>query len=106
LRLANIHLSNNYYAKEQLRELLELLEARGTRPIIAGDFNIFDLDAERALFEANYTSSTAFRQYKSFLSENITLDYVLLPKEYRFRSLDLTPGLSDHSALSFEIDTP
>src|SRR5687768_12197017 len=41
--IANIHLSNNKYSTEQLRELITIFESRQEERIIAGDFNILQL---------------------------------------------------------------
>lgn len=102
--LSNIHLSNNKYSVEQLKELLSILKARGERRIIAGDFNIFDLEESKDLYTDEYTSSIAFKNYVSFPSEGHTLDYALLPKSVAFRSLEVHEKLSDHCALVFEIE--
>ncbi len=77
--IANIHLSNNKYSTEQLREF------------------------EKESYAKYYTSSIDFKKYVSFPSESITLDYVLIPKRFAFDSLDVHEGLSDHNALSFVI---
>ncbi|HSW77542.1 MAG TPA: endonuclease/exonuclease/phosphatase family protein [Candidatus Chromulinivoraceae bacterium] len=101
--IANIHLSNNKYSVEQLRELITIFASRKEERIIAGDFNILQLENEKESYIENYTSSTDFKKYVSFPSENITLDYVLVPKHFAFESLDIYEGLSDHNALVFVV---
>ena len=104
--VANIHLSNNKYSTEQLRELITIFASRKEERIIAGDFNILQLENEKESYSENYISSTDFKKYVSFPSENITLDYVLIPKYFAFDSLDVHEGLSDHNALVFVIRLP
>lgn len=82
--IANIHLSNNKYSIEQ-------------------DFNILQLENEKESYADYYTSSIDFKKYVSFPSENITLDYALIPKHFAFESLDVHEGLSDHNALVFVV---
>lgn len=101
--ITNVHLSNNKYSLQQLRELIAIFTSRNEERIIAGDFNILDLESIKDIYTENYSSSTEFKQYISFPSEGITVDYVLLPKQLRFDSLTTFEGLSDHSALSFVI---
>ncbi len=104
--LANIHLSNNKYSVEQLRELLGILTSRKEERIIAGDFNILKLEDQKDSYAENYSSSIDFKKYVSFPSENITLDYVLLPKKLAFQSLYIHEGLSDHNSLIFTVNLP
>jgi endonuclease/exonuclease/phosphatase family metal-dependent hydrolase len=104
--LANIHLSNNKYSIEQLQELLAIFAARKEERIIVGDFNILDLENEKGTYAQQYTSSIDFTKYVSFPSENITLDYVLIPKSISFQTFDVHEGLSDHNALSFSVNLP
>ncbi len=101
--IANIHLSNNKYSIEQLRELIAIFASRKEERIIAGDFNILQLENEKESYVENYISSIDFKKYVSFPSENITLDYVLIPRHFVFESLDAHEGLSDHNALVFVV---
>ena len=103
IKIANVHFSNNVHSIEQLRELLAILEKRGEKRIIIGDFNILDIDDAREYFSNTYHLSFDYKQYVSFASENITLDYALLPKEMEFKGVSATSGLSDHSALAITI---
>ncbi len=101
VRITNIHLSNNQYSIEQLRELLDIIKSRKEKRIIVGDFNIFDLEKEYELYSDDYTASSEFSNYISFPIKNQTLDYVLMPNEYSFTSFETCEGLSDHNALVF-----
>ncbi|HEX6258833.1 MAG TPA: hypothetical protein VFZ48_05115, partial [Candidatus Saccharimonadales bacterium] len=94
------------YSVEQLRELIAIFASRKEERIIAGDFNIPQLENEKESYTENYTSSIDFKKYVSFPSENITLDYVLIPKQFTFDSLEVHEGLSDHNVLVFAIRLP
>lgn len=100
---SNIHLSNNHNSVSQFAELLSLLELRGEKRIILGDFNIFDIDKHGEMLDG-YTTSTSFTRYISYPEKQQTLDYILLPNGLKFESLEVVNGLSDHSALV--CDTP
>lgn len=106
VKLANIHLSNNKYSSEQLRELLDIFSSRQESRIIAGDFNIFNLEEEKDSYAQSYISSTELKKYISFPAENLTLDYVLAPKKFAIYSFETHEGLSDHNALAFTIELP
>lgn len=102
-KFSNVHFSNNDYSDEQLEEVLKVAEGRQEKRIVVGDFNIFDIDTVGHLFFEDYTVSTSVSQYISFPSEAVTLDYILIPKVYEFKSLSVGENLSDHNALTFEI---
>lgn len=104
--ISNIHLSNNKHSTAQLRELLGIFRSRTEQRIIAGDFNIFDLEGSNDLYAEDYTSSMEFKEYISFPSEKRTLDYALVPKKYAINSLETYEGFSDHSALLFTLMLP
>jgi endonuclease/exonuclease/phosphatase family metal-dependent hydrolase len=98
----NVHFSNNQHSSEQLAETLQIIRNVGSKSILLGDFNVFDIKEFSHLYSPDYVASTDVMQYLSFPSENATFDYVLLPKEYTFTSLTVGQNLSDHNALSFE----
>ncbi|MNL46732.1 hypothetical protein D3C87_1694700 [compost metagenome] len=100
----NVHFSNNHYSSEQLGETLQLVKNSGERSIILGDFNIFDVATVSHLYKSEYTASTEVADYISFPSENATFDYALVPNEYKMSSLTIGENLSDHNALSFELE--
>lgn len=97
--LTNVHFSNSQYSTSQLKETLDILGSRNKSNLIAGDFNIFDINAQRSLFEDNYTVSTDITAYISFPSENAALDYILLPNKLRYVSVKTIEGVSDHNGI-------
>ncbi|RZJ20180.1 MAG: hypothetical protein EON85_16135, partial [Brevundimonas sp.] len=104
VKLANVHFSltdDVDFATAHLAETLAIITARGERRIIAGDFNMSDLDTTKSLWSDSYTASTA-TEYVTFPSmDNKRIDYVLLPKEFEFDSIKTSgDGLSDHRALT------
>lgn len=104
LFVSNIHLSNNEHSVSQLSELLSILKSRNEKRIIAGDFNIFSLSDHKQLYDKEYTATTEVKKYISYPSENRTLDYALVPKEYAFHFVQVFDGLSDHNALHFTVE--
>lgn len=104
--IANVHLSITDivdFATPQLEELLELFAARGERRIMAGDFNLNDLDASAGLWSSDYTASTSY-DYISYPGMNKRNDYFLLPKEFAFSGLSISgTDLSDHCAITATI---
>lgn len=99
LGLTNVHLSNNQYSAGQLEEILDILSNRNRATIIAGDFNIFDINTQRASFDDKYSVSTDTTSYISFSTENATLDYILLPKALHFVSIKTLESISDHNGV-------
>lgn len=99
LGLTNVHFSNNQYSASQLEETLNILSNRNRATIIAGDFNIFDISAQRAGFDDKYSVSTDTTLYISFPTENATLDYILLPKAFHFVSIKTLESISDHNGV-------
>lgn len=83
--LANIHLENRqHWAKPQFENLLQFLKNRNENRILAGDFNLFDLQTPQ-----NYYSSFDFQSYISYPNKNWTLDYILIPQKYQFKTQKL-----------------
>ncbi|WP_382305811.1 endonuclease/exonuclease/phosphatase family protein [Herbiconiux sp. UC225_62] len=105
-RLANVHLSvRDDFALHQLDEVLGILKARGEKRIVGGDFNIDHLEGRARRWRDDYVLSSETKHYVSFAGSNQANDYFLVPREYALRSLTLSPdGLSDHRALTVEID--
>lgn len=108
IKLANVHFSlsdTTDFATTHLKETLGILSMCGEERIIAGDFNLDELDTAKHLFEDTYEAST-MTPYISFPSMNKRIDYVLLPKPYSF--VDITTsgdGLSDHRAITVNIES-
>lgn len=106
LLLANVHFSNQAdFSRTHLKELLEILSNRYEKRIVVGDFNMNNnIDKNRDLFEENYILSTDFASYTSYPGKSETLDYIMLPKNYSFNSINTsTEYLSDHKAVTAEI---
>ena len=106
VKFAHVHFSITDvidFATAHLQEVLEILEARGERRIIIGDFNLDNLDSTKSLWEENYHASTEF-DYMSFPSMSKSIDYVLIPKTYEFNIIILSDDtLSDHRAVTADI---
>jgi len=104
--LIDVHFSNNsYFSLLHLLETLKYIKNKKINPIISGDFNIIDSGTLHKLTEKEYRSSLKFKRYLSYPPANYTLDYILIPKRFRFKSLKcLGEGLSDHKALIAEIE--
>jgi|SRR3989344_5618355 len=100
-----VHFSNsNYFSLLHLLETLRNIDKRKIRPIIVGDFNIIDSYVLHELTEDEYTSSLKFKKYLSYPPANYTLDYILIPKKFKFLSVDcLKENISDHRALVAKI---
>jgi endonuclease/exonuclease/phosphatase family metal-dependent hydrolase len=109
VQCANIHLSiedNFPFPVTQLREMFEILSRRGERRIIGGDFNIRDLEAHQALWQEDYTATTAI-PYVSYPAENKRVDYYLIPNDYTVTNMAIsaTEHLSDHRTLTIDVQT-
>lgn len=109
VKIANVHFSltdDTDFATAHLQETLSIIGARNEQRIIAGDFNMSDLDAVNAIWQESYIASTAVG-YATFPSmDNKRIDYVLLPKEYEFDTIETSgDGLSDHRALTVSFST-
>lgn len=103
LKIANVHFSNNKYSVGQLSELLQILDARGEQRLIAGDYNILTLEQVRRIAGERYRLAYDNQAYKSFKSEDITLDHVMIPHDWIFKSVEVIDDLSDHSAVVCEV---
>jgi endonuclease/exonuclease/phosphatase family metal-dependent hydrolase len=108
----NIHYSNrDDWSKLHLEETMRLKMNHPT--ILAGDFNI-QIHAGSTFPEfANNTinrthrNSYNFKKYVSYPGGNVVLDYILIPKRYRFLKVKCTgKKVSDHRAVvaTIEID--
>lgn len=106
IKLANVHFSltdTTDFATAHLAETLAILKSRGEERIIAGDFNINNLDDLAELWQDHYTASTT-SNYVSYPSKDKRLDYALIPKSYSLDSI-LVSGddLSDHRAVTVDV---
>lgn len=105
--LANVHLSvRDDHAVHHLQEILSIMNERGEKRVLAGDFNVDNIARlASSLWREDYVLSTSKREYVSFPEGHKTIDYFLVPREYEIDSLGLShDGLSDHRALTAEIE--
>ena len=114
LKISNVHFATNNNGHLQLYELVGKID--GDR-LIVGDFNIphqhvtvhgnveiSGMQDFKNIWCDKYNDSTEFSDYVSFPDDNTAFDHLLLPKNYRFISIRTIDGLSDHSAVVFEIE--
>lgn len=106
IKIANVHFSlsdTTDYATAHLVETLEILSARKEVRIIAGDFNLENLEKTSALWRDTYTASSHI-PYISQPSLGKCIDYVLIPKAYSFESIEVSSDeLSDHRAVTVTV---
>jgi endonuclease/exonuclease/phosphatase family metal-dependent hydrolase len=106
IKVANIHLSITDFfdlATPQLKEVLEILEARNETRILMGDFNITFLEETAELWQKDYIASTDV-PYITYKKMDKRVDYALVPKSYAFKQISVSDdSLSDHRALTVEI---
>ncbi len=96
LDVCNVHFSNaDDLAAQHLKDTVALLAQRELEPVIAGDFNIFNLDAHS--LPAEYVLSTEVSDYISYPKDEATLDYITSPKKYAMQKVACLPQVvSDH----------
>lgn len=104
--ILGVHFSNSdLFSLLHLIETLKWINNRKIKPIIVGDFNMWHNDWLNDLTEENYTSSMKFKEYISYPLRKWTLDYILIPKNFKFKSFEcVEEELSDHRALTAEIN--
>jgi endonuclease/exonuclease/phosphatase family metal-dependent hydrolase len=106
LDVCNVHFGNsNLFSDLHLNELMDLCEERKIKPILLGDFNIFDLSAYKKSRLKNYILSTDVAEYVSMPKNNGTLDYIAVPSsEYTIKNVSCSQEyVSDHRALFAEV---
>lgn len=102
--VANVHLSvRDDFALDHLGEVLAIIQAKGERRILGGDFNVDHLEQHAALWhDAVLTSSVA--DYQSHPSTHENDDYFLVPTEWSIdRVLVSGDDLSDHEAVTIDL---
>lgn len=102
LDVCNVHFGNSdLFSDLHLNELMDLCEKRGTRPIILGDFNHFDLGVYKQSRLREYTLTTDVAVYESMPKNSGTLDYIVVPSDRCVISsvVCLDEYVSDHRAL-------
>jgi len=98
-----VHFSpDDLFSKLHLEETLEF--AKKIKPIIIGDFNVRKEGVVSELASKDYLVSSDIKDYISYLSENYILDYILVPKEYKFKSFNcIDSKIFDHNVLISEV---
>lgn len=106
VKFANVHLSVRHdRALHHLEEVLGIMNARGEKRILIGDFNMEHLERHAHLWRDDYFLSTTVRDYVSFPDEHKTIDYLLVPKEFELEWLRLSDdSLSDHRAITADVE--
>ncbi len=100
-----VHFSpNEKFSLPQLNETLKYAKKKKIRPILIGDFNIINSKVLNEVISDEYKSSLQKKKYISYPKGKFTLDYIVIPKEYKFKTFKCEgTGLSDHKALIAEI---
>lgn len=100
-----VHFSNtDLFSLLHMLETLRWIKKKKFKPIIVGDFNIRHSEWLHDLIEGEYLSSMKYKKYLSYPPANYTLDYILLPKGFSFKTFEcLEENVSDHRALYAEI---
>jgi endonuclease/exonuclease/phosphatase family metal-dependent hydrolase len=101
-----VHFSNtDLFSKLHLIETLKYIRAKKIKTIIIGDFNIRHQNILHKLTRKDYKSSIKYKKYISYPPRKWSLDYLLIPKEFKFKSFKCEgKGLSDHKALIAEVE--
>ncbi|MDA3836700.1 MAG: hypothetical protein PF542_03690 [Nanoarchaeota archaeon] len=74
-------------------------------PIIVGDFNMYHIGHLRDLTGDGYKNSYDYKKCISYPATKYTLDYIVIPKKYTFKSFKcIGNNLSGHKALVIEIN--
>lgn len=106
----NIHFSNrDDWSRLHLQETATLINKQPV--ILAGDFNIQipakeDLPKDiNEIINKNHKNSYDFKRYISYKRGNVTLDYILIPKQYNFKKVTYSKKVvSDHTAIIATIE--
>lgn len=100
-----VHFSNsNLFSLLHLIETLKWIKKKDIKPIIVGDFNMYHPNWIDDLTEEEYLSSFRYKTYLSYPPANYNLDYILIPKSYKFKTFEcLQEDVSDHKALVAEV---
>jgi endonuclease/exonuclease/phosphatase family metal-dependent hydrolase len=102
LRISNVHFATNNNAFMQLDELIGEYEG----DVVIGDFNMTrkHILSHKDIWKSKYQESTDFQDYVSFPDDGVAYDHLMLSADFKFVSIRLVDGLSDHSAVIFEIE--
>ncbi len=101
-----VHFSNsNYFSLLHLLETLNYIKNKKIKPVILGDFNMYESDVLHDLTRDNFNNSREYKKYISYPARKWTLDYILIPKNCKFKSFKSAGyGLSDHKVLISSIN--
>ncbi|MFA5992701.1 MAG: endonuclease/exonuclease/phosphatase family protein [Candidatus Pacearchaeota archaeon] len=101
-----VHFSNSdLFSKLHLIETMNQIRKKKIKPIIVGDFNMWHTDWLKKLIGKEYTNSFIFKKYISYPPRKWVLDYIVIPKNYKFKSFKcIGKGLSDHRVLVAEVE--
>jgi endonuclease/exonuclease/phosphatase family metal-dependent hydrolase len=105
-RFADVHLSvKDEFAIHHLKELLGILEARGERRILGGDFNVNHLERHAALWRGRAVLTSEVQQYVSHPGTDENDDYFLVPDGFGIGRIQLSGDeLSDHRAVTVDLE--
>jgi endonuclease/exonuclease/phosphatase family metal-dependent hydrolase len=107
MKLANVHFSltdTTDFATAHLKETLGILAMRGEERVIAGDFNLDNLEVLVDIWGDRYRCSTE-ADYITFPSMDKRVDYFLIPKSHSFADISTSDDtLSDHRAVTVDIE--
>lgn len=112
VRLGNVHFSITDvidFATPHLEETLAILKSRNEKRILIGDFNLSYLEESENLWGTDYKATTEvpYITYPTWRDGPKRTDYALIPNEYSFNAITVSEdGLSDHRALTIEIEIP
>jgi endonuclease/exonuclease/phosphatase family metal-dependent hydrolase len=105
--ICNVHFGNSdLFSDLHMNETMDLFEARGSEPILLGDFNHFNLEVYKETRLKSYTLTTDVAKYESMPKNNGTLDYIVVPSaRYTIKNV-ICPDVyvSDHRALFATIE--
>jgi len=97
--------ANDLFSKLHLQETLAFVKKNRITPIIIGDFNIRKPKILRKIASKKYILSIDKYKYYSYPRKKENLDYILIPKNYKFKSFKCVGNISDHKALIAEIES-
>ncbi len=103
--ITNLHFSNSIKGSEEhFKETLAILKKKQVTSILAGDFNIFTITDYKELYGDEYVSSSEKYKYISYPKDNVSFDYVLLPRQYEFEEFVCREEyVSDHRMIVAKI---
>lgn len=101
INIIAVHFSpHELFSSLHLKETLKFIKKRKIKPIIIGDFNIIKSEILHDAISREYQSSLQYKKYISYPKGKFTLDYIVIPKKFKFKSFKcIGTNLSDHKAL-------